>query len=95
MSTTANPPVSVRLSPPEREMLEAAATQARTNLSDFVRRKALEAAELELLSHPRVTIPAADWEKFEAWANAPAKPVPALAALAAIKPPWQRAASGS
>jgi uncharacterized protein (DUF1778 family) len=88
-STTPNPPVSVRLSAPEREMLEAAAAQTRTNLSDFVRRKALEAAELELFFHPLVTIPAADWEKFEAWAHAPAKPVPALAELAAIRPAWQ------
>jgi len=88
-STMPNPPVSVRLSAPEREMLEAAAAQTRTNLSDFVRRKALEAAELELFFHPLVTIPAADWEKFEAWAHAPAKPVPALAELAAIRPAWQ------
>ncbi len=86
---TQNPPVSVRVSPPEREMLEAAATQARTNLSDFIRRKALEAAEIELLIHPMVTIPAADWEKFEAWAHAPAKPVPALRELAATRPAWQ------
>ena len=32
---------------------------------------------------------ASDWEKFEAWAHAPAKPVPALAELAAIRPAWQ------
>jgi uncharacterized protein (DUF1778 family) len=86
---TQNPPLSVRLSPPEREMLEAAAALARTNLSDFVRRKALEAAEAELIVHPRVTIPAADWEKFEAWAHSPARQVPALAQLAAAKPVWQ------
>ena len=84
-----NPPVSVRVSPTERDLLEAAAAQARTNLSDFVRRKALEAAEIELLAHPVVTIAAADWEKFEAWAHAPAKPVPALRALAATRPAWQ------
>jgi uncharacterized protein (DUF1778 family) len=88
-SATLNPPVSVRLSQREREMLEAAATQARTNLSDFVRRKALEAAEEELLFHPLVTIPAGDWEKFEAWAHAPGKQVPALAELAATRPAWQ------
>jgi uncharacterized protein (DUF1778 family) len=81
--------VSVRVTPTEREMLEAAAAQARTNLSDFVRRKALEAAEIELLDHRIVTIPAADWERFEAWAHAPAKPVPALSELAAISPAWQ------
>jgi uncharacterized protein (DUF1778 family) len=89
LSTTQNLPVSVRLSQSEREMLEAAATQARTNLSDFVRRKALEAAEEELLFHPLVTIAAADWEKFEAWAHAPAKSVPALPELADHRPAWQ------
>jgi uncharacterized protein (DUF1778 family) len=86
---TPNPPVSVRLSPSEREMLEAAASQARTNLSDFVRRKALDAAELELLANPRVIIPAADWERFEAWARRPAQPVPALRELADIRPAWE------
>jgi uncharacterized protein (DUF1778 family) len=70
-------------------MLEAAAGQARTNLSDFVRRRALEAAEIELLIHPVATIPAADWEKFEEWAHAPAKSVPALRKLAATPPAWQ------
>jgi uncharacterized protein (DUF1778 family) len=89
MLPTQNPPVSVRVTPTEREMLEAAAAQARTNLSDFVRRRALDAAELELLEHRIVTIPAADWERFEAWAHAPAKPVPALRELAATRPAWQ------
>ncbi len=89
MSAPSNPPVSVRVTPNEREMLEAAAAQARTNLSDFVRRKALEAAEIELLAHAVVTIPAADWDRFEAWARAPAKAVPALRDLAATRPAWQ------
>jgi uncharacterized protein (DUF1778 family) len=89
LPTIPNPPVSVRVTPTEREMLEAAAAQARTNLSDFVRRRALEAAEIELLDQRIVTIAAADWERFEAWAHAPAKPVPALRELAAIRPAWQ------
>ena len=89
MPPTPNPPVSVRVTAPEREMLEAAAAQARTNLSDFVRRRALAAAEIELIEHRIVTIPAVDWEKFEAWAHQPPKPVPALRELAAIRPAWQ------
>ena len=86
---TANLPVSVRVTPNERDMLEAAATQARTSLSDFIRRHALEGAELELLGRRVVTIAAADWERFEAWAHAPAKTVPALQELAATRPAWQ------
>ncbi len=48
----------------ERSLLEAACEQARTSLSDFVRRKAPDAAEIDLLERPLVTIPAADWEAF-------------------------------
>jgi uncharacterized protein (DUF1778 family) len=70
-------------------MLESAAAHARTTLSDFIRRKALEAAETEMLDRSRVTIPAADWARFEAWVDAPAQAVPALRKLAAHKPVWQ------
>ena len=61
--------LSVRVSASERALLEAAAEQARTNLSDFVRQRALEAAETDLLDRRVVTIPAKDWAKFEAWAS--------------------------
>lgn len=84
-----SPVVSVRVSPTERDLLEVAAEQARTSLSDFVRRKALEAAEMEVLDYRVVTIPAADWERFECWVSAPAKEVPALRKLAASRPVWQ------
>lgn len=82
-------PVSVRVSPKERELLEAAAEQSRTNLSDFIRRKAVEAAEIELVHQGRVVIPAIDWEKFEAWVSSPPKDVPALADLAKARPAWR------
>ncbi len=65
--------LSVRLSEQERVLLEAASSQAHTNLSDFVRRKALEAAEADLTDRRIVTIPAKDWDRFEAWARAPAR----------------------
>ena len=48
--------LSVRLSDQERVLLEAASSQARTNVSDFVRRKALEAAEADLIDRRIVTI---------------------------------------
>src|SRR4051794_15382288 len=89
MNPNTSPVVSVRVSPTERDLLEAAAEQARTSLSDFIRRKALEAAEMEVLEHRVVTIPANDWEKFETWVNAPAKEVPALRQLASSRPVWQ------
>jgi len=82
--------LSVRVSPDERATLEAASRQARTSLSDFVRRKALEAAEGELLERRLVTIPAEDWEAFEAWVRSPPKAVAGLRKLARLKPTWER-----
>ena len=81
--------LSVRVSPDERSLLESAAGHARTSLSDFVRRKALEAAEIDLMERRIVTIPAAEWEKIEAWVEAPAKDSPALRRLAGTPPVWQ------
>jgi uncharacterized protein (DUF1778 family) len=51
--------LSVRVSPGERRVLETAAEQARTSLSEFVRRKAVEAAEADVFEHTLVAIPAA------------------------------------
>ena len=81
--------LSVRVSDSERAMLEAASEQAHTSLSDFVRRKALEAAELEIMERRIVTIPADAWEEFEAWAKAPARAIPALVELATRAPTWE------
>ena len=82
--------LSVRVNPDERAILEAAAAQAHTTLSEFVRRKALESAEVEVLNRAIVTIPAEDWAKFEAWLHAPAKEISALSELAARKPSWEQ-----
>jgi len=81
--------VSVRVTTEERELLAVAAEQGRTNLRDFIRRKAVEAAESDILGHRVVTIPAADREKFEAWVQAPATDAPVLRDLAAHRPAWQ------
>ena len=78
--------LSVRLSEKERALLEAASTQARTNVSDFVRRKAVEAAEIDVMERRIVTIPAKDWERFEAWAAQPPREIPGLKELASRPP---------
>ena len=82
--------LSVRLSDQERVLLEAASAQERTNLSDFVRRKALEAAEADVLDRRIVTIPAKDWERFEAWAARPAREIAPLKELAERPPTWRK-----
>jgi uncharacterized protein (DUF1778 family) len=82
--------LSVRLSDQERALLETASSQSRTNLSDFVRRKALEAAEADVLERRVVTIPAKDWERFEAWAAKPPRVIAGLEELARRPPTWRK-----
>ena len=82
--------LTVRLSETERELLETASAQARMSLSDFVRRKALEAAELDALEHRVVAIPAKEWERFEAWAAAPAREIAGLKELARSRLTWSK-----
>ncbi len=82
--------LSVRVSPAERALLDAAAEELRTSVSDFVRRAAVEAAEMEILNRSNVVIPAESWEAFEAWAARPAEDVPGLVELFSRKPTWER-----
>ena len=81
--------ISVRMSEAERHLLEEAAGTARASLSEFVRKSALEAAELALMARTEVTIPPERWAEFEAFARAPAREVPALAELARTRPSWE------
>jgi uncharacterized protein (DUF1778 family) len=82
--------LSVRVSDEERALLLAASELARTSLSEFIRRKALDAAEMDVLERRIVTIAAKDWRKFEAWADRPAKKIKGLADLARRAPTWQK-----
>jgi uncharacterized protein (DUF1778 family) len=82
--------LSVRVSEEERTLLEAASEQARTTLSDFIRRKALEAAEVDMLERTVVTIPAKDWEAFEAWADRPPQKIAKIEELARTNPKWRK-----
>jgi uncharacterized protein (DUF1778 family) len=82
--------LSVRVNPDERAILEAAAAQAHTTLSEFIRRKALESAEVEVCNRPIVTIPTEAWEAFEAWINRPAETLVPLVELARRTPSWER-----
>jgi uncharacterized protein (DUF1778 family) len=85
--------LSVRVSQEERAILEAASELAHTSLSEFVRRKAIDAAESDMLERHIMTIPAKDWkdwEAFEVWASQPAQEIPALKELIAKVPSWQR-----
>ncbi len=82
--------LSVRVTPDERALLEAAAEQSRTTLSEFVRRKSVEAAEMDVLNRSIVTIPAQDWKALEAWINRPPEAKDTLARLARRRPSWER-----
>jgi len=90
MSASGNSVLSVRVDPTERALLEAAAAQERTTLSDFVRRMAVTAAETTLFHRNLVTIPAEQWQAFEGWVAAPPADNPGLAEIGERKPAWER-----
>jgi uncharacterized protein (DUF1778 family) len=71
--------LTVQLSDEERVLLEAASSQAHMTLSDFVRRKALEAAEIDTPE-----------ERFEAGGRRPAREVVSLRDLAKRPPTWRK-----
>ena len=81
--------ISVRVSDNERHLLDDAAGKARTNLSDYVRRQALDAAEILLMTRSVVQIPASDWAALEAWLERPAQANDQLAELAQSRPAWE------
>jgi uncharacterized protein (DUF1778 family) len=81
--------LSVRVSAEERGLLIEAAEQAHTSIGDFIRRRAIEAAEIDVLGRTIMTIPAANWEDVEAWASAPPKDLPVLRDLVARRLAWQ------
>lgn len=82
--------LSVRVSPEEKALLQGAADETRSTVSEFMRRKALEAAEDELMSRRIVTIAADQWASFEAMLSAPAEAIPALTELAHRTPAWEK-----
>jgi uncharacterized protein (DUF1778 family) len=63
--------LSVRVSPEEKSILQAAVNETRFSVSEFIRRKALEGAEEVLISRNIVTISAEQWGTFEALLDAP------------------------
>jgi uncharacterized protein (DUF1778 family) len=76
----------VPVSEEERALLEAASNRARSSLSDFVRRTALEAAEMDVLECKVVTIPGRDWEALGEWVNRPLQKIAAIEELARTDP---------
>ena len=79
MSATAI--LSVRVSPQEKAMLQEVAGQARSTVSDFMRRKALEAAQLELIERRVIALSPSDWETFEARMTAAPQVIPQVQEL--------------
>lgn len=81
--------LSVRVTDAERRLIEAAAENTRTKLSDFVRRRTLEAAEEVLINRRIIEIPADKWSEIESLLTAPPKTIPAVQELAQFQPTWE------
>jgi uncharacterized protein (DUF1778 family) len=82
--------LSVRASEDDRALLESASALAHTSLGEFIRPKALDAAEADVLERRIVTISATDGEAFEARANRPSEEIAGLEDLARRAPTWRK-----
>jgi hypothetical protein len=49
-----------------------------------------QAVKIARCERRRVTIPANDWDRFDAWTREPAREVPALKELAKRPPTWRK-----
>jgi uncharacterized protein (DUF1778 family) len=76
--------VSVCVSEEDHTLLAAASELTGTSVSEFIRRKALEAAEAAILERRSVTVARWDWDAFEGWAH---QPTEASGGDGAHKPP--------
>jgi len=74
--------VSVCVSEEEHTLLAAAAELTGTNVSEFVRRKVLGAAETAILERRIVTLAPEEWGAFQCWAHRPAEESQGLKDLA-------------
>ena len=81
--------LSIYVTEEEHAVLEAAAELACTSIGEFIRRKAVDAAELDLLERQSITIAAADWDTFEGWAHRPVDEIHERKDLAP-QPPHER-----
>lgn len=75
--------LDLRISPPHKDLLRAAAEASRKTMSEFVLESALTRADEVLAERRLIALDAEAWAAFEAALEAPPAPTPRLARLAA------------
>lgn len=81
--------LSVRVSPQEHVLLQAAAAHAHSSVSDFVRRNTLQAATSLITGRNVITLTQSAWEDLEAQLAAPPQRHEALVSIMNKKPAWE------
>jgi len=81
--------LSVCVSEEEHTLLAAAAELAGLSVSEFIRRKAFDAAETAIAERRIITLAPEDWETFQGWAHRPGEEIQGLKDLASKLPTWR------
>ncbi len=76
-----NEKLNLRLSPSEKQRLEAAASASGRSVRDFVRESALARAEETLADRRTFLLSKAQWAEFQVALDAPTRPLPRMKAL--------------
>jgi uncharacterized protein (DUF1778 family) len=82
--------IEVRVAPPTKALLAAAASARHTSMSEFVLSSAVREAENALADQRVFQVSDENWDAFMAILDAPAKPNPEIVALARSRAPWGR-----
>lgn len=81
--------LSVRVSPQEHTLLQAAAAHTHSSVSDFMRRNTLPAAAALIMDRNVITLSQTAWEDLEAQLAEPARQHDALASIMRKTPAWE------
>lgn len=73
-----NEKLNLRLSPSEKQRLEAAASASGRSVRDFVRESALARADETLADRRTFLLSKAQWAEFQAALDAPTRPLPRI-----------------
>jgi uncharacterized protein (DUF1778 family) len=80
--------LNIRVTEPEKKLVEQAASISHMGMSQFMMQAALRAAEEVLADQTRFVLPADEWERFATLLDRPARILPGLREAASKPSPF-------
>ncbi len=88
MAVVKDKTLNIRVTEPEKKLVEQAASLSHMGMSQFMLQATLRAAEEVLADQTRFVLPAEEWERFVALLDRPARVLPGLREAASRPSPF-------